>query len=139
MARIRCSRCGETIPFEGSVCPFCHANKTADKKAFERQVVYKGAFFLGFLIVGIIGLITQSFNCCWGSIIGGIAGVAIIAYLDFLHPRIRPPVRSETDAEPIVINTVCKVCDTAFTAEATRDDELVHCPNCGAGKSTRNI
>ena len=72
---MRCSNCGKNIPFNGNVCPYCHADKSGDQR---KQIL--GMFFgmvgagLGWAIHGIgaalIGLVI-------GVIVGLIAASKI--------------------------------------------------------------
>jgi hypothetical protein len=49
-----CSNCGQDIPFQGNVCPHCHAKKQRDRQVYA---LAKGLFFL----IGILGAIAYIF------------------------------------------------------------------------------
>lgn len=63
---MHCSNCGKDIPFNGNVCPYCHADKSKDKEihmtflagAFAGGLIgwkVAGEDFIGAMIGGFIG------------------------------------------------------------------------------------
>ncbi|HZT41226.1 MAG TPA: hypothetical protein VFA07_03510 [Chthonomonadaceae bacterium] len=64
---MRCSNCGKDIPFSGTVCPYCKANKQGD------QIGWALANVLGF-VFGIIGAFIG--DAIWG-FGGGVAGFIV--------------------------------------------------------------
>jgi hypothetical protein len=78
MPTVTCSNCGKRVPYEGNVCPYCHADKAADKDKFHRTFSFTGAVFFGALFGGFIGYgVSQGSGCCIGVIIGPIVGFGI--------------------------------------------------------------
>ena len=49
---MQCSNCGKTIPFTGRECPYCHANKEADKAAVVLGVGGTIGFVVGIAVCG---------------------------------------------------------------------------------------
>ena len=47
--KVICSNCGKYIPYHGKVCPYCNADKTKDKKSFDKTFSYVGSAFLGII------------------------------------------------------------------------------------------
>ena len=46
---MRCSNCGKDVPYLGKVCPFCHVDKSHDKRVFVRAC-------FGFVAGALVGL-----------------------------------------------------------------------------------
>jgi glutaredoxin len=64
-----CSGCGKTIPFNGSVCPYCQRDKSKDKAyTVWAFILGLGLGWLGYKLFGV-----------WGAIGGFVAG-CIAAY-----------------------------------------------------------
>jgi glutaredoxin len=55
---MRCSGCGKNIPFTGTVCPYCHRDKSKDQKYMVLGFVFGlGLAFLGGMMFGVLGAI----------------------------------------------------------------------------------
>lgn len=68
---MKCSNCGKKIPYTGQVCPWCHADKSADKSfhAYVSTCAILGTF---------IGLLADQ---SIGALIGLAAGVFMGGFL----------------------------------------------------------
>lgn len=74
-----CSNCGKDIPFNGNVCPWCHADKSGD------QFVYVAGFlagclgfFVGNMVNGCVGGLIGMVVCMVAAVIGGHVFVASV-------------------------------------------------------------
>lgn len=70
-----CTNCGKDIPFWGDVCPWCHADKSEDKRRYLYAVV-------GATTVGVVCLFSMGF--LWalgGALVGGFCGGAVAIIL----------------------------------------------------------
>lgn len=66
-----CSNCGKDIPYDGRVCPWCHAEKSADKDSYSLSMFF-----------GIVGFIVGRVTHDVGSgVIGMVIGVILGTYL----------------------------------------------------------
>lgn len=60
-----CSGCGKDIPFNGTVCPYCHRDKSKDQEYTVLGVIFSGGLgWLGYKLFGV-----------WGAIGGFIVGM----------------------------------------------------------------
>lgn len=74
---MQCSSCGMQIPYDGHFCPFCGANKIADKQEHDRSqstaciaiVILPITAYVGYLVTGGFG----------GGVIGFFLGVAALS------------------------------------------------------------
>jgi len=77
---MQCSNCGKEIPITGKVCPYCHADKSADRRQTVFNAIVLWCIFLGCVFgheatSSIVGL-------CIGGLVGAIVGVAIGRYFE---------------------------------------------------------
>jgi len=74
---MKCSSCGKNVPFTGTVCPWCNADKTRDQGVFALGMLFGMAgmglgFWLGPACVGpILGMLGGTIT---GMVIGAIVG-----------------------------------------------------------------
>lgn len=113
-----CSNCGKDIPFNGNVCPYCHADKSGDQMITTLGVI-------GGAIGGFIG---YSVNGVGGAIVGFFVGAIPLMILGFV-------AKSKTDAKtggvPTLPNTAAtlrKVGLAHLTDSSVRDE--VPCRVC---------
>lgn len=74
---IICTNCGKSIPYIGNVCPYCNADKSKDKKSFDKTTSYVGAAFFGAIIGAIIGYQVSPGGLCLGAFLGPVVGLGI--------------------------------------------------------------
>jgi RNA polymerase subunit RPABC4/transcription elongation factor Spt4 len=81
--RIKCSNCGNKIPFDGQVCPFCHADKRPDKAFADTARNWK---FLGLVVGGIFGAFAAP-KTVWGFGVFAILGLVVGAVIGKINGR----------------------------------------------------
>lgn len=87
-----CSNCGKDIPFNGNVCPYCHADKSGDQGVYGMAVI-------GGLIGGGIGYAINDFT-------GFIAGMFIgMIPMMLLGLSLKGKQDAKTGGVPILPNT----------------------------------
>ena len=73
---MQCSNCGKSIPFNGNVCPYCHADKSGDQGmviiAMAVAIVCMG---IGYLAGGPCGFFAGAII---GGLIGGVVGFFVV-------------------------------------------------------------
>lgn len=74
--KVKCANCGKNVPFEGDVCPWCKADKSAQK-------IIKVFGLAGALLVGLaVGAMSSGFLPAFiGGIVGAVVGTVIGAIL----------------------------------------------------------
>jgi glutaredoxin len=77
---MQCSNCGKQIPFEGKVCPYCHADKSTDQREFGLNALFWWCIFLGCLFG--FGVNSSFIGLFIGGLVGAIAGAAIYLYFE---------------------------------------------------------
>ncbi len=76
-----CSGCGKDIPFSGTVCPYCHRDKSKDQGYTVVAFIFGGiGGMLGYLILGF-----------WGFIVGMFFGIIIAAVVAQVGRNTKPP------------------------------------------------
>ena len=79
---IQCSGCGKRIPFAGSVCPFCHRDKSDDQ---GKEVESQFTALLGAIAALIVGFIVYQFSTFKAAAISGaIVGVIVLVFTTWL-------------------------------------------------------
>jgi hypothetical protein len=68
---MQCSNCGKSIPFNGNVCPYCHADKSNDQ-----SVVVIG-MLVAFVCMGIGYVANGACGFLMGALIGGFVGAIV--------------------------------------------------------------
>ena len=95
MLTINCSDCGKIIPFNGKVCPYCHADKTEDKESNVRGMALLVFLFLAATVGAIVGgQVSDTAEFCVGPIIVlvvGARGYMALAHLDKKPLNASPP------------------------------------------------
>lgn len=76
-----CSTCGKDIPFAGTICPYCHRDKSNDQAATVLAFIF--GFALAFLGGNLIGV--------WGAIGGGIVGIILGSAIGHTATTRKPP------------------------------------------------
>ncbi len=56
MPSMPCSNCGKSIPVEGAVCPFCQADKSADRAKYLAEAASEDRFYRGCGLIFVGGL-----------------------------------------------------------------------------------
>lgn len=77
---MRCSGCGMTIPYNGSVCPYCHQSKDKDKRGQ----------FLGFFF-GVVLAVLGGMAMGWGGALVGFVLGGVIAGIIVRVGKSKPP------------------------------------------------
>jgi hypothetical protein len=78
---MHCSGCGKEISFFGSVCPYCHRDKSDDK-----------AFMLYAIVLVPVGCIIGALAFgIWGGLIGILAGIFAAGFFSSRKGDAQPP------------------------------------------------
>lgn len=78
---MHCSGCGKTIPFAGTVCPYCHRDKSQDQRYTLLAVVLGGAgAYIGWEVGGF-----------WGAVAGFVGGALVAAIAMNVGKAPKPP------------------------------------------------
>lgn len=119
MSDLTCSNCGKTMPIEGAVCPYCHADKSEDVARHSQK---EQAIGLGAVVGGVAGLIVgcalRAGDIAWcvamsGALLGGLVGGVVKGAAKSKRGERCTPARNVHFGDP---------------------DEPVHvsyCPSCG--------
>jgi hypothetical protein len=68
---MRCSGCGEDIPFAGDVCPYCLRDKSEDQQyTVVASILGAALAYVGYLMFELVGAIA-------GFVVGGIIAVFV--------------------------------------------------------------
>ena len=82
-----CTNCGKNIPFAGNVCPYCHADKSEDKKKHARTLNYVGAVVIGGMAGVLVGFMISGPAICVGAILGPVLCVTLIFVIQQKNPN----------------------------------------------------
>lgn len=91
---MKCSGCGKSVPFNGSVCPYCQRDKAADKRAIVWAWVFAS---VGAAIGGASG---GPIGIFFGAILAAAVALALFKPKRTKAPEVKPVGEIETLAAP---------------------------------------
>lgn len=86
-----CSGCGKDIPFNGTVCPYCHRDKSKDQQYTVWAFIFGlGLGWLGYKLLGV-----------WGAIGGFIVGCIAAYAMSGAGSSTKPPEVRVAENKPL--------------------------------------